>query len=79
MEKRIDNLGRIVIPREMRKSIGVEDGDNVTIELIDNKIVISNPSENDEFLNFLNEFKINHDSELCVQIENEYKRIKGIK
>ena len=40
--KKIDNLGRIVIPNEFRKSLGIELDQEIKMDLIDNKIVISN-------------------------------------
>ena len=37
--RRIDDLGRIVIPREIRKSIGIKEGDPLEI-FVDDKTVI---------------------------------------
>ena len=47
MQRNIDNLGRVVIPKEMRKQLGVNNGDPVNIELVDNKVIITNPSDVD--------------------------------
>lgn len=47
MQKRIDNLGRIVIPAEYRNAIGVNDNGDINIELVEDKIIITNP-KNDE-------------------------------
>lgn len=47
MNRNIDNLGRIVIPAEMRKELGIDAGSNLNIELIDNKIVITNANRVD--------------------------------
>lgn len=47
MKRNIDALGRIVIPVEIRKQLDINNGDSVDIDLVDNKIVISNPSEID--------------------------------
>lgn len=47
MQRNIDNLGRVVIPKEMRKQLGVNNGDPVNIELVDNKVILTNPSEVD--------------------------------
>jgi AbrB family looped-hinge helix DNA binding protein len=41
MNRNIDNLGRIVIPKEFRKELGIDSGSNLNIELVDNKIVIT--------------------------------------
>ncbi len=40
MNRRIDNLGRIVIPREMRKTLGINNNDLINIRLEENKIVL---------------------------------------
>ena len=47
MERKFDELGRIVIPREFRKKIGLENGEAANIELEDNKIIVTNPKEPD--------------------------------
>lgn len=47
IKRNIDSLGRIVIPKEMRKEIGVENGDEVDISLNEKKIIISNPKNFD--------------------------------
>ncbi len=36
--RRIDDLGRIVIPKEIRKSLGIRDGENLEILVEDNNI-----------------------------------------
>lgn len=43
MNRAIDDLGRIVLPAEMRKELGIEPNQELKIELIGNKIMISNP------------------------------------
>lgn len=43
MKKKIDNLGRIVLPAEMKKELGLENGSEVNIEIEDHKIIISKP------------------------------------
>jgi transcriptional pleiotropic regulator of transition state genes len=39
--KKIDNLGRIVIPRNIRKALDIKDWDDLYVELSDNSIVIT--------------------------------------
>lgn len=38
--RRVDDLGRIVIPKEMRKELGVSDGDPMEMLLIDDGVLI---------------------------------------
>ena len=47
MNRKIDELGRLVIPKEMRNKLGIKDNDPVNIECIENKIIITNPIEID--------------------------------
>ena len=43
MNRNIDTLGRIVIPKEMRKQLYIKENDPLNIELQDNKIIITKP------------------------------------
>ena len=43
MKKKIDSLGRIVIPYDLRKEIGLKNNDEANIELDNNKIIITKP------------------------------------
>lgn len=47
MERKIDELGRIVIPKDLRKQLGVKNGDPVKLKFADGNIVISKTSENE--------------------------------
>ena len=40
ISRKIDELGRIVIPIEVRKELGIKDGESLDISVIDNKIVL---------------------------------------
>jgi len=41
MTRRIDELGRLVIPKEIRKNLKIKDNDQVEILVNDNKIILS--------------------------------------
>ena len=41
MTRRIDELGRLVIPKEIRKNLKIKDNDQVEIAVVDNKIILS--------------------------------------
>lgn len=48
--RRFDNLGRIAIPKEIRRSMGIRDGDAMEIFLEDNRICLEKYSISDEDL-----------------------------
>ena len=39
--RRIDELGRIVIPKEIRKNLKIKSSDELEIKVIDNKVILS--------------------------------------
>ena len=44
--RRIDNLGRIVIPMDLRKKLNIEIGDDLDIQLDGNAIVVKKANDN---------------------------------
>ena len=48
MNRKIDSMGRIVIPMEIRKQLDIKDNDEFKIDVINNEIVISKPELNDK-------------------------------
>ena len=38
--RRIDDLGRIVIPKEIRNTLRIKSGDNLDVMVYDNKIIL---------------------------------------
>lgn len=47
MKKQIDNLGRVVIPKEMRKELKLDNGSTVNVELVESSIILTNPGKVD--------------------------------
>lgn len=41
MRKRIDNLGRFVIPKELREYLEIQENDELDFDIIDDKIIIT--------------------------------------
>lgn len=54
--RRIDGAGRIVIPKEIRKSYGLEDDSLIEIFSADNGIVLKKHRTGDELMNAMNAF-----------------------
>lgn len=73
MKRRFDGLGRIVIPKEMRVEVGIGDGDEAHLEVLDNKIIITKPGSIDY------KERINQVLE-CIENENDetYRKIANI-
>lgn len=55
MIRKMDNLGRIVIPIEIRKQLEIDDKTNLKIEVEDNKIVISKDASDYSKMLYANE------------------------
>ncbi len=75
MKRHFDETGRIVIPKEMREELDFGINDFAEIELINNKIVITNP-ENDDKQKQL-EFLMERENKL-QRIEYIIKNIKSV-
>ena len=56
--RKIDDLGRIVIPKEIRKSLGIRDGENLEIVVEDNNIKLSKKNIVNNYLNDIKELLI---------------------
>jgi len=49
--RRIDELGRIVIPKEIRRNLGIRDGENIEIFIEDNGIILKKHSMLESLIN----------------------------
>ena len=48
-ERRIDDLGRVAIPKEMRRMLNIKEGDRLNIHIdIKNKQIILHPKESNQ-------------------------------
>lgn len=81
--KKIDDLGRISIPRDMRRNLNIFGGDELSIECTDDKIVITPVSTNiqnqindirEKFYNWVQSNESNVDTqEVCDALDNLIK------
>lgn len=51
MNRKIDELGRIVIPKEIRNYLNINNNDCLAIEIKDNSIVLTKEFDLEEWLN----------------------------
>ena len=76
MNRTIDSLGRLVIPKEMRDKLNLKNGDEVAIELLDNKIIITNPNKEDKFGNWLKDMQLLHEDDKTINwIAEKYQEL----
>lgn len=75
MQRHFDELGRIVIPKEMREKLDFGKNDFAEIKLNNNEIILSNPKNKDkqELLKFLME----RDNKL-QNLEYVLKNVKSV-
>ena len=83
MNRNLDNLGRIVIPKEMRDALKLKNGDEVNIKIDNETIIITNPSKTDDFGNWLrNRIEIEeqnnavYTSSVLKEVMNKYIDLK---
>lgn len=69
-KKRIDNLGRVVIPKVIRENLGLDCDDFVNIKLEDNKIIINKEvgiSDNNAFQGLVYLLKIIFNAKVLIK------------
>lgn len=70
--RRIDDLGRVVIPKEIRRSLGIKDGDPLEISTTRNGEIVFKPYQEENIIinNFIETFKEmdNIDKEKTIKI-----------
>lgn len=89
--RRIDDLGRIVLPKDVRSAAGIVEGEALNIDVEDRKIVISKrnikmciycnrviPLVRDSFYDEINE-KDNVLCDKCLNVLKEYRKYDVIK
>ncbi len=74
--RQIDDLGRVVIPKDMRRMIGVDCGDKIAFETDGNTIVISKPQKHCVFCNSRHELRVYADKYVCKECLKLLKAIE---
>lgn len=74
--RRIDNLGRVVIPKEIRKALVIKEGDAVEIGLEGEQVYIKKPSIECKFCNnILTEEQLDSKFKICSSCQEEIKSL----
>ena len=76
--RRIDDLGRIVIPRELRKSMGICDKDALEIYTNDDTIVLKKYEPSDIFTGEMEDLIEYRGKRVSVNTIKELARIAGL-
>lgn len=72
IKRRIDDLGRIVIPKEIRKHLHITEGDEVDITLVGDYVSIKKPSERCTFCNtLLSEEQLKSQFRICNECKDK--------
>ena len=72
----IDNLGRVVVPKEIRKVLGIKEGDPVEISLEGDLIQIQKPSFGCKFCNTkLEEKELQSKFKICDTCKKEIQSL----
>ena len=79
--KRIDGLGRIAIPKEIRRNLGIKDSDPLETSVTKNGEIVFKPYQEENIIinNFIETFKKmnNTDKEKTIKILIEEMEQKG--
>ena len=72
--RKIDDLGRIVLPKEIRNSLSINSGDDFEITIDNNKIILEKYSKLDCFediiKNYINCFYVSDDNKIFITIND---------
>ncbi len=74
--RQTDELGRVVIPRDMRRELGIECGDKIVFETEDNKIIITKQGKSCVFCNSRHELSTFCDKHVCAECLRMLKTVK---
>lgn len=71
INRKIDDLGRIVIPIEMRERLGIKKQDQLEIFIDGDRIVLTKPSEHCIFCNSATKLAKHKEKNVCSDCLNE--------
>jgi transcriptional pleiotropic regulator of transition state genes len=74
--RRVDSLGRFVLPKELRKSLDIQQNDYLQISLDGDTIVLRKSQENCVICGNTNDLINFHERKVCRDCMEELKEIK---
>jgi len=76
--RKVDELGRIVLPIELRRTLGIEERDSLEIFLDGNKIILSKYEPSDIFTGSMDDLVEYKGKKVSVETIKELVRLAGI-
>ena len=73
--RKVDKLGRIVLPVELRKTLDIGDKDDIEIAVEGDKVVLRKYNPACVFCNGVNEIGVFHGKNICMNCLRELKQI----
>jgi len=77
LPRRIDHLGRIVIPAELRRLLGINEGDYIQFSAEDGRVVIEKLEERCTFCGSASELNQFRSKRVCAGCKAELSRATG--
>ncbi len=71
MSRKMDDLGRVVIPAELRKSFGIKEGDQLEISVEEDRIILSPRGNSCIFCGSIQDLKEFRDRMVCASCIGE--------
>ena len=71
MSRKVDDLGRVVIPAEMRKAFGIREGDQIDIGVEEDRIILQRKHDLCVFCSSSNDLKEFRDRMVCASCIHE--------
>lgn len=77
MTRKVDDLGRVVVPAEMRKSFGIREGDYLDISVEDDRIILVKRQNACIFCRSANDLKEFRGRMVCATCSDELSASEG--
>lgn len=70
----VDDLGRIVIPKEIRKHLGIEAGTECKVTLVGNRVIVANANDVCAICGKPADIKVTENHSVCTKCANIIKK-----
>ena len=78
MIKKIDNLGRVVVPKGYRLMLGLKPGDPLDVEVDGDRLVIAPHLEGCLFCGGSGELQVYHSKKICSDCVEQIRRLPSV-